>query len=177
MFLIPREYMEDINDMEERGMVERITDVEELLIEKLLQSDFKIMIYYARTTNSIYIKVDYGILDTIRISDHDIPKHKRPCEYNIVPDIYSYSQIRMQGGRKILYATDDDMGVTMITTMLLSKRRKIRRMYGKIKYLQHIYDRRQSMVKHDGFWEHAVEIMDMKDLEEFRNENRHKRNQ
>lgn len=170
------EYTEDINTME-RGMVKRIAGAEKLLIEKLLQNDFKVMIYDSRTTNSIYIKVDFGILDTIRISDHDVPKHKRACEYNIVPDICSYPQVRMQDGKKVLYATDDDIGVTMITTMLLSKRRKIRRMYGKTKYLEHIYERRQSMQGHDGFWEHAMEITDIKDLEVFRNENRYKRNQ
>ena len=161
----------------ERGMVERIANIEQLMVEKLLQNGFKVMIYYSRTTRSIYIKVDFGILDTIRISDHDVPKHKRACEYNIVPDIYSYPQVRMQDGKKFVYATDDDIGVTTITTMLLSKRRKIRRMYGKTKYLEHIYDRRQSMQGHDGFWEHAVEITNIGDLEAFRNENRYQRNQ
>ena len=169
--------MEDINTMD-RGMVERIAKIEELMVEKLLQNNFKIMIYCARRTGSIYIKVDFGILDTIRISDHDVPKHRRPSEYNIVPDIYSYPQVRVQDGKKFVYATDDDIGVTTITTMLLSKRRKIRKMYGKTKYLQHIYDRKESMLKHDGFWRYAVEITDIKDLEEFRrNENRYKRNQ
>ena len=45
--------------------------VSDILIEKLKEKGFQISKYYARTTKSIYLKLDYGVCCGIRISDHN----------------------------------------------------------------------------------------------------------
>ena len=41
------------------------------LIKNLKEKGFQIQKYYARTTRSIYLKLDYGVCCGIRISDHN----------------------------------------------------------------------------------------------------------
>lgn len=46
------------------------TEVADYLIRKLNKEGFLIQRYDARSTNSIYLKLDYGVAKSIRISDH-----------------------------------------------------------------------------------------------------------
>lgn len=45
-------------------------DVVNILVPKLLDMGFIVHRYYAYSTSSIYLKLDYGIACGIRIADH-----------------------------------------------------------------------------------------------------------
>ena len=45
-------------------------NIADYIQSKLLEYGFKIQRYNAYSTNSIYLKLDYGVCNSIRISDH-----------------------------------------------------------------------------------------------------------
>ena len=45
------------------------------LVDKLKKEGFTIQYYHARSTNSVYLKLDYGLAHSVRISDHKGKKH------------------------------------------------------------------------------------------------------
>jgi len=57
--------------------------VSDILIEKLKGKGFQISKYYAKTTKSIYLKLDYGVCCGIRISDHN-GKKKYKYKFNLI---------------------------------------------------------------------------------------------
>jgi len=65
---------------EKRSSIKYFTDC---LIELLIINGFAIQKYEAYTSNSVYIKVDYGVCGTVRISDHDSHKDNLRYLYNV----------------------------------------------------------------------------------------------
>lgn len=61
-------------------MIKKIT---ERLIERLKAEGFTLQLYEAYSTNSVYIKLDYGMCNSIRISDHKGKKHLK-YRYNVL---------------------------------------------------------------------------------------------
>lgn len=57
--------------------------VAEILVEKLKESGFIVHKYNAVTTNSIYLKLDYGVCCGIRIADHK-GKKKYHYRFNVI---------------------------------------------------------------------------------------------
>ena len=68
-------------------------EIANLIIEELKKYDFVISTYYSYSTSSIYIKLDYGVANGIRIADHK-GKKKYKYRYNVVNDLQKdYSEI------------------------------------------------------------------------------------
>ena len=67
--------------------------IAKVLIEELLRLGFVVHRYNAVTTNSIYLKLDFGVCCGIRIADHN-GKKKYHYRFNVIKD---YS------GDKIIY--------------------------------------------------------------------------
>lgn len=63
-----------------RGQEKEISDK---LIKELKEKGFLIHKYYAKTTKSIYLKLDYGVCCGIRISDHN-GKKKYKYKFNLI---------------------------------------------------------------------------------------------
>lgn len=63
-------------------MKQSLNDIAEAVIQKL-QGKVIIHRYDAYSTNSIYLKFDYGVANSLRISDHDGKRHLR-YRYNIL---------------------------------------------------------------------------------------------
>lgn len=64
-------------------------EIENKIVKYLCELGIGIHIYHSFTTNSIYIKLDYGTLGSIRISDHK-GKQRYHYKYNVRTDIYEY---------------------------------------------------------------------------------------
>ena len=56
------------------------------LLKKKKKKGFILQYYVAYSTNSCYIKLDYGISNSIRISDHK-GKDKYPYKFNLMMDL------------------------------------------------------------------------------------------
>lgn len=61
----------------------KLEEVAKILQRVLLRNGFIIHRYDAYSTNSIYLKLDYGAMNSIRISDHAGKKHLK-YKYNVI---------------------------------------------------------------------------------------------
>lgn len=72
-------------------------------ITNILKNEgFKINRYYARTTKSVYIKLDYGVCGAIRISDH-IGKKKCLYKFNLIKGYKGPKQVDDRGYNRLYY--------------------------------------------------------------------------
>lgn len=101
-----------------------------ILIPKLLDLDFIVHRYNSYTTNSIYIKLDYGVSCGIRIADHR-GKAKYRYRFNLLKDYKGNRVIRDGNLIRFFYSFED------IESMLLAikqeRHNKIEK-YGITKY-------------------------------------------
>lgn len=72
------------------------------LIKDLKDAGFEILRYDAFGTKSIYLKLDYGVAGSIRISDHQGKKHLK-YSFEVRTDI---KQSNLEGDKRI-YCKDD----------------------------------------------------------------------
>lgn len=76
--------------------------VSNILIKKLKEKGFQINKYYAKTTKSIYLKLDYGVCCGIRISDHNgIKKYK--YKFNLIKQYKGPKQKIDKGYLRLYY--------------------------------------------------------------------------
>ena len=100
------------------------------LIKKLKEKGYLIHKYYAKTTKSIYLKVDYGVCCGIRISDHK-GKKKYKYKFNLIKKYNGPKEV-LDGGYK-RYFYDYKNTNELITDVDTEKRNKIKE-YGLYKY-------------------------------------------
>ena len=72
------------------------------LIKNLKEKGFQIQKYYARTTRSIYLKLDYGVCCGIRISDHN-GKKKYKYKFNLIKQYNGPKKIIDRGYTRLFY--------------------------------------------------------------------------
>lgn len=77
-------------------------EVSNNLIEHLKEKGFKIHRYYAKTTRSIYLKLDYGVCCGIRISDHN-GKKKYKYKFNLIKQYKGPKEINDKGYIRLFY--------------------------------------------------------------------------
>lgn len=62
---------------------EKIYSIADYIVDSLLTYGFTIQRYNAYKTSSVYLKLDFGVCNSIRISDHDGKEHL--CyRYNLI---------------------------------------------------------------------------------------------
>ena len=74
----------------------REIEISNMLIKDLKAKGFQIHKYYARTTKSIYLKIDYGVCCGIRISDHN-GKKKYRYKFNLIKEYKGPKQVIDRG--------------------------------------------------------------------------------
>lgn len=127
-------------------MIEQLTDT---IIERLKSEGFIIQRYNAYSTNSVYLKLDYGVCNSIRISDH---KGKKGLDYryNLLTNLnHSNSGYTKEGLIRHYYAAHDTE--RMIERILNDRAAKMRR-YGKERYLQYMKNNSRDKKNEAGFW-------------------------
>lgn len=105
-------------------------EISNRVINILKNKGFRINKYYAKTTRSIYIKLDYGVCGGIRISDHK-GKKKYRYKFNLIKGYKGPKQILDRGYNRLYYNyenTDE-----LITDIQKEKIDKIQK-YGIINY-------------------------------------------
>lgn len=94
----------------------------EQIVNELSKYDFIISTYHSYTTSSIYIKLDYGVANGIRIADHK-GKKKYKYRYNVMNDLENnYSEV--DGGFERFYFTPFSIK-KMILKIALDKQCKL----------------------------------------------------
>lgn len=138
-------------------MAYSIKETAEYVIRKLLKEGFKIQRYDSFSTNSIYIKLDYGIGNSIRISDHKGKKHLQ-YRYNLLSN---YSGMEKQkspeGWDRYYYHLGNAR--KMIKDIIREKETKIKR-YGEVQYKKYMDSNYTDNKHNQGFWSQCKEIFE-----------------
>lgn len=118
-----------------------------------LSNGFIVQRYDAVTTNSIYIKLDFGLSNSIRISDHK-GKDGLSYRYNLLAQAPQKSRILHTNGTFPRYFYSFDMVDAMFADILKSRYEKQLR-FGENKYTELMNESRQQNRDEKGFWSQA----------------------
>lgn len=127
-----------------------VIKIAEILCKQLLKAGFIVQRYDAHSTNSIYLKLDYGVCNSIRISDHPGKKHLK-YRYNIGPFITEYKYVRDKFPRFYYRA---DKASNLIKKILQDKQEKLER-YGETNYQKFMEQNQIDNSDSKGFWRNA----------------------
>lgn len=120
--------------------------IAEHMIRVLKDNNVAIQRYDSATTSSIYLKLDYGVAFSIRISNHKGKKHLK-YRYNVLLDEPSHYDAIAQ--RYYYNQTTVDM---MLNHILAERQRKISK-YGITNYKNFMINNQKSHAKDKrGFW-------------------------
>lgn len=125
-----------------------LDEIAEYICTRLLDEGIVIQRYDAFSTNSIYLKLDYGVLNSIRISDHRGKKHLK-YRYNIGPFIKEYNKNR---AGQIFYRVDK---VKNLIRKVKKDRIEKMNKYGEQLYKNFMRDNIRENHGKCGFWQSA----------------------
>lgn len=130
-----------------------VLKIAEILCKQLVEAGFIVQRYDAYSTNSIYLKLDYGVCNSIRISDHPGKKHLK-YRYNIGPFITEYKYVRDKFPR--FYYRQDRIK-NLMKKILEDKQEKINK-YGMGNYQKFMEQNQIDNSESKGFWRNAKNI-------------------
>ncbi len=108
----------------------RELEVSNKLIKDLRKRGFLVHKYYARTTKSIYLKLDYGVCYGIRISDHN-GKKKYKYKFNLIKQYKGQKQVNDRGFIRLFYNYDNTE--ELLDDVQKARKEKINK-YGLVNY-------------------------------------------
>jgi hypothetical protein len=127
-------------------------DAAKRIIQVLKREGVIIQRYDAYSSNSIYLKLDYGACHTIRISDHLGKKHLK-YRYNLLSNI---DEFKVKKGPPVQYfhpMSDIDI---MVGNILAYREELVARNHGMFIYGQHVKLQKLRNENNSGFWQQAV---------------------
>lgn len=123
--------------------------------EQLLDGGFIVQRYDSYTTNSIYMKLDYGVMNSIRISDHKGKKHLK-YRYNLLENRKQVNRHTNDISPRNFY------GFQHVEDMLLDiYRDKLDRLnrYGAENYARYMQKNVIKNIGNLGFWAKCTELV------------------
>lgn len=136
-------------------MDKTIPQIADFVIKKLKKEGFIIQRYDSFSTNSIYLKLDYGVANSIRISDHKGKKHLQ-YRYNLLSKHNSVNRYKTTQGWDRFYYPFDSVEV-MLQDIINSRNQRVR-LYGIDRYECFMKTNQLDGKQKAGFWAHCVEV-------------------
>jgi hypothetical protein len=134
-----------------------IKETADRLVKMLSNEGFTIQRYDAYGTNSVYLKLDYGVCNSIRISDHRGKKHLKYM-YNVLTTHKGEPYRDNDGFMRYYYKANGYQLGMLMSKICDSRRQKITR-FGRTGYmLQMETARAENENNYRGFWSQAVTI-------------------
>lgn len=122
------------------------------LCDRLVAEGFHVLYYDSVTTNSTYIKMDYGVAKSVRIGDHRGKKHLK-YTFNVGTHIVKNHK---QNGR-YYYSVDDEQTLNRLVEDICEMRDEVKRTYGEELYLRFYRENKAAASHRKGFWQFASE--------------------
>lgn len=133
-------------------MSQEIKEIADKLVTRLKAQGFIVQGYEAMSTNSIYLKLDYGVANSIRISDHKGKKHL-DYRYNVLTtQKKKMEQMSGKGFRRYYYPPS--MLTAMLRDICKHKQEKLEK-YGKDSYDYFMKKNIETGENKAGFWAQA----------------------
>ena len=132
-------------------MKNELENLADSIAKRLAGEGFIVQRYDAKTTDSIYLKLDYGVCNSIRISSHAGKKHLK-YRYNIGPYINAFHVVKDKYDR--FYYPADGLE-DMIAQIIDDREIKLSR-YGCESYAEYMLKNKRDKASSPGFWKEAV---------------------
>lgn len=129
----------------------KLDNLADSIAKRLIAEGFTVQRYNAYTTNSIYLKLDYGVCNSIRISDHPGKKYLK-YRYNIGSFVKEY---RKEKDRFDRFYYREDKSKNMIKKIIADRETKKSR-YGEDEYRRLMQKSKSKNAGTLGFWSKAV---------------------
>lgn len=136
-------------------MTKSVAAMAEFVISQLLEAGFTIQRYDSMSSRSIYLKLDYGVCNSIRISDHKGLRQYR-YRYNLLSNRKGYRWHSNSGVDRLYYGFDS------VHTMLqdIKDDRAVKTlMYGPDKYAHYMEMNDLANSGKKGFWANSHEVV------------------
>ena len=134
----------------------KLKEIAQYIENKLLEQGFIIHRYDSYSTNSIYLKLDYGVMNSIRISDHKGKQHLS-YKYNIESGVKVARWYKdNRGFWRYNCSTSQKEIDKLIEIILDDKNNKL--FWGVNKYNDLMLAYKQKGINEKGFWQQAREI-------------------
>lgn len=137
-----------------KDTMDLLTRCSDYIIKKLDENGIIMQKYISYTTNSIYIKLDYGVINSLRISDHKGKKHLA-YRYNILTKCgngHRYSYKTQDGYERFFLPMHE---VDVLIAKILYDRNKKMNMYGESTYKLYMERNQEKNKNKKGFWQQA----------------------
>lgn len=125
------------------------------MIDRLLDAGFKIQRYDSFTSKSIYLKLDYGVCNSIRISDHKGKKHLN-YRFNLLSDRYDVNKHNNGSYPRNFYGFGH---VNVMINDIVSHRSERFLKYGSERYKGLMQKNVQENKYKKGFWSMCREVI------------------
>lgn len=122
------------------------------LIKRLKQENFLIQYYHSMTSESIYLKLDYGVCNSIRISNHR-GNPKLCYRYNFQENMTQKSIVEYKGSNGLPRYFSSFENMEEMVQLIIRHRQAKRRKYGYKKYNQAIEIAYAQNEGRPGFWQ------------------------
>ena len=132
-------------------MKNELENLADSIANRLAGEGFIVHRYDAKTTDSIYLKLDYGVCNSIRVSSHAGKKHLK-YRYNIGPYINVFHVVKDKYDR--FYYPADGLE-DMIAQIIDDREIKLSR-YGCESYAEYMLKNKRDKAGSPGFWKEAV---------------------
>lgn len=132
-----------------RNQIKTLADT---LVSRLKGQGFHILRYDAYSTSSVYLKLDYGVCNTIRISDHEGKKHLQ-YRYNLIIG----GDVNIIEDKYIRYYFNDTSLDILVNQILFDRQAKIAQ-YGRYNYRKFMEKNMAEHGKDSGFWSQAKQV-------------------
>lgn len=127
-----------------------INEIADYLCDNLTEAGLVVQRYDAYSTNSIYLKLDYGVCNSIRISDHPGKRHLK-YRYNIGPFVEKY---RCEKDKYDRYYYRADKARNLLKKIVSAREFMIAR-YGEEAYKRFMLKNLEYHKNGKGFWKNA----------------------
>jgi hypothetical protein len=132
----------------------RILDAADFVTEYMKQAGLDVMRYDSMSTLSVYLKFDYGVAHSMRISDHR-GKANLTYKYNIRTDVTEYERrVTPEGIEHNFFPINQLQEACRM--ILIAKYRKIAK-YGEESYFRFMYNTQAyAAITQNRFWKSAT---------------------
>lgn len=135
----------------------RIRKVVQTLVNFFQSQGIKVMRYDAFSTNSIYLKLDYGVCYSVRISDHPGKRHLA-YRFNAIDQYHGrrYLHTAWNWDREFYSLKPDDLNALCLSIIKLRATRI--KQLGYYGYQKRMEEYRRDNLHTKGFWESAQDL-------------------
>lgn len=129
-----------------------LKELADALVTRLKAEGFIVQRYDAYSTDSVYLKLDYGVCNSIRISDHSGKKHLA-YRYNLIKGCRSAHTVKTQEGwaRHFFPAGQSEK---LIARVISARENKLQA-HGRQRYTALMADNQAKHQNDQGFWRHS----------------------